>query len=127
MKAATIYQFIVRAYRTANGTNNYGDYSSVTFLTTTTKTPTILKLKAGKKKATVKYKKISGAYGYQIQYSTNKKIKKGNKSSNTTKLSKTVKKLKSKKKYYVRIRTYRTVNGKKIYSNWSKVKNIKVK
>ena len=127
MKAATIYQFIVRAYRTANGTNNYGDYSSVTFLTTTTKTPTILKLKAGKKKATVKYKKISGAYGYQIQYSTNKKFKKGNKSSNTTKLSKTVKKLKSKKKYYVRIRTYRTVNGKKIYSNWSKVKNIKVK
>ena len=127
LKAATIYQFIVRAYRTENGTNNYGDYSSVTFLTTTTKTPTILKLKAGKKKATVKYKKISGAYGYQIQYSTNKKFKKGNKSSNTTKLSKTVKKLKSKKKYYVRIRTYRTVNGKKIYSNWSKVKNIKVK
>ncbi len=75
----------------------------------------------------MKYKKISGSFGYQIQYSTNKKFKKGNKSANTTKLSKTVKKLKSKKKYYVRIRTYRKVNGKKIYSNWSKVKNIKIK
>ena len=127
LKAATIYQFIVRAYRTENRTNNYGDYSNVTKLTTTTKTPSISKLKAGKKKATVKYKKISGAYGYQIQYSTNNIFKKGNKSANTTKLSKTVKKLKSKKKYYVRIRTYRTINGKKIYSNWSKVKNIKVK
>lgn len=127
LKAATIYQFIVRAYRTENGKNNYGDYSSVTNLTTTTKTPTISKLKAGKKKATVKYKKISGAYGYQIQYSTNSKFKSGNKSKTTSKLSKTIKKLKPKKKYYVRIRTYRTVNGKKIYSNWSKVKNIKVK
>ena len=37
------------------------------------------------------------------------------------------KKLKSKKKYYVRIRTYRTVSGKKVYSSWSKVKNVKTK
>lgn len=127
LKAATTYQFKVRAYRTENGTNNYGDYSNVSILTTTTKTPSISKLKAGKKKVTVKYKKISGSYGYQIQYSTNSKFKSGNKSKTTSKLSKNIKKLKSKKKYYVRIRTYRTVNGKKIYSNWSKVKNIKVK
>ncbi|MBR0427626.1 MAG: leucine-rich repeat protein [Clostridia bacterium] len=127
LKVATTYKFRVRAYKIIDGRKYYGNYSDVIKLTTKTKTPTISKLKAGKKKATVKYKKVSGAYGYQIQYSTNKKFKKGNKSSNTTKLSKTVKKLKSKKKYYVRIRTYRTVNGKKIYSNWSKVKNIKVK
>ena len=127
LKSAKKYKFRVREYKIIDGRKYYGNYSDVIKLTTKTKTPTISKLKAGKKKATVKYKKVSGAYGYQIQYSTNKKFKKGNKSSNTTKLSKTVKKLKSKKKYYVRIRTYRTVNGKKIYSNWSKVKNIKVK
>ena len=38
-----------------------------------------------------------------------------------------VKKLKAKKKYYVRVRTYKTVNGKKVYSSWSKVKSIKTK
>ena len=38
-----------------------------------------------------------------------------------------VKKLKAKKKYYVRIRTYKTVNGKKVYSSWSKVKSVKTK
>ena len=38
-----------------------------------------------------------------------------------------VKKLKAKKKYYVRVRTYKTVKGKKVYSSWSKVKNIKTK
>ena len=38
----------------------------------------------------------------------------------------TIKKLK-KKKYYVQVRAYRTVNGKKIYGDWSKVKSVKVK
>ncbi len=38
-----------------------------------------------------------------------------------------VKKLKAKKKYYVRIRTYKTLNGKKVYSSWSKVKSVKTK
>ena len=41
--------------------------------------------------------------------------------------SSTIKKLKAKKKYYVRIRTYKTVDGNKIYSSWSKVLNVKTK
>ena len=41
--------------------------------------------------------------------------------------SSTIKKLKAKKKYYVRIRTYKTVNGKKIYSDWSKSKKVTTK
>ena len=127
LKVATTYKFRVRAYKIIDGRKHYGNYSDVVKLTTKTKIPSISKLTAGKKKVTVKYKKVSGASGYQIQYSTNSKFKKGNKSTNTTKLSKTVKSLKSKKKYYVRIRTYRVVNGKKIYSSWSKVKNIKAK
>ena len=39
----------------------------------------------------------------------------------------TIKKLTKGKKYFVRVRTYKTVNGKKIYSDWSKVKSVKVK
>ena len=72
----------------------------------------------------IKWKKKSGITGYQIQYSTNSKFKKGNKSikiKNAKTISKKITKLKAAKKYYVRIRTYK---GKK-YSKWSKVKSIK--
>lgn len=94
------------------------------------KKTSIKKLSKGKKKFTVTWAKVSGVKGYQIQYSSDKKLKKNNKSVTVTKqktTKATVKKLKSKKKYYVRVRTYKTVNGKKIYSSWSKVKSIKTK
>lgn len=94
------------------------------------KKTSIKKLSKGKKKFTVTWAKVSGVKGYQIQYSSDKKLKKNNKSVTVTKQKKTkatVKKLKSKKKYYVRVRTYKTVNGKKIYSSWSKVKSVKTK
>lgn len=94
------------------------------------KKTSIKKLSKGKKKFTVTWAKISGVKGYQIQYSSDKKFKKNNKSVTVTKqktTKATVKKLKSKKKYYVRVRTYKTVNGKKIYSSWSKVKSVKTK
>jgi len=88
------------------------------------KKTSIKKLSKGKKKFTVTWAKVSGVKGYQIQYSSDKKLKKNNKSVTVTKqktTKATVKKLKSKKKYYVRVRTYKTVNGKKIYSSWSKI------
>ena len=94
------------------------------------KKTSIKKLSKGKKKFTVTWAKVSGVKGYQIQYSSDKKFKKNNKSVTVTKQKSTkatVKKLKSKKKYYVRVRTYKTVNGKKIYSSWSKVKSVKTK
>ena len=80
------------------------------------KKTSIKKLSKGKKKFTVTWAKVSGVKGYQIQYSSDKKLKKNNKSVTVTKqktTKATVKKLKSKKKYYVRVRTYKTVNGKK--------------
>lgn len=86
--------------------------------------------KAGKKSVKVTWKKVKGIKGYQIQYSTNKKFKKGNKTitvKSTKSTSATIKKLKSKKTYYVRMRTYKVVNGKKVYSAWSKAKSVKVK
>ena len=88
------------------------------------------KVKAAKKAVSVEWKKVSGVKGYQVQVATDKKFKK-NKKTATVKKQKTtkvtIKKLKAKKKYYVRIRTYKTVNGKKVYSSWSKVKTVKTK
>lgn len=74
----------------------------------------------------LKIKKINGAQKYQIRYSTNKKVKKY-KSVTTKKLNYTLKKLNAKKTYYIKVRAYRTVNGKKYYSSWSKVKKVKKK
>lgn len=94
------------------------------------KSAKIKKVKAAKKAIAVEWKKVSGVKGYQIQVATDKKFKK-NKKTATVKKQKTtkvtIKKLKAKKKYYVRIRTYKTVKGKKIYSSWSKVKTVKTK
>ena len=95
-----------------------------TVLATSMPSTTITSVKAQNKAFTVKWKKKSSITGYQIQYSTNSKFKKGNKSikiKNAKTISKKITKLKAAKKYYVRIRTYK---GKK-YSKWSKVKSIK--
>ena len=94
------------------------------------KSASIKKVKAAKKAVSVQWKKVGGVKGYQVQVATDKKFKKNKKTvtikkQRTTKA--TVKKLKAKKKYYVRIRTYKIVNGKKVYSSWSKVKSVKTK
>ena len=94
------------------------------------KSASIKKVKAAKKAISVIWKKVGGVKGYQVQVATDKKFKK-NKKTVTIKKQKTtkttVKKLKAKKKYYVRVRTYKIVNGKKVYSSWSKVKSVKTK
>ena len=68
--------------------------------------------------------------GYQILYSTDKTFKSGNKTVTVPKNTTTSKKiinLKAKTTYYVRVRTYKTVGGKKYYSAWSKAKAVKTK
>ncbi|MDE6659463.1 MAG: fibronectin type III domain-containing protein [Eubacterium sp.] len=77
---------------------------------------------------TLKWKKqATQTNGYEIQYSTDKNFKKSNKTATVSKnstVSQTIKKLTAKKKYYVRIRTYKTVNGTNYYSDWSSSKSI---
>ena len=84
-----------------------------------------------KKGFTAKWtKKLTQNTGYQLQYSTSKNFSKNKKTKTITKKSKTSRKvtgLKAKKKYYVRVRTYKTVSGKKYYSKWSKVKTVTTK
>lgn len=116
---------------TAKG--NYKGTLSSSF-TIKPKATSISKLTAGKKKFTVKWKKQAvQSTGYQIQHSTSSKFKNAKTVtvSNSKATSKKISKLKAKKKYYVRVRTYKTikVNGKskRIYASWSKVKTVKTK
>ena len=130
-----------------NGMKNVGRYSvKITFKGNYSGTKTLTyninpkgtsmsKLTAAKKgfKATWK-KQSTQTTGYQLQYSTSSNFKKGTKTVNISKnktTSKSVGKLSAKKKYYVRVRTYKTVKfgGKnvKLYSGWSKAKAVTTK
>ena len=95
-----------------------------------TKGSKIKKVKAAKKALTITWTKVKDIKGYEIWLATDKKFTKNRKivlvgNPKTTK--KTVKKLKAKKKYYVRIRTYKKVGFKKVYSKWLNVKSAKTK
>lgn len=88
---------------------------------------TLKKLKAGKKAFTVSWTKKAYS-GYQIRYSLKSSMKSATyKNVSASKTSLKVKKLKTRKKYYVQIRTYKTVDGKKCYSTWSSAKKVKTK
>ena len=79
------------------------------------------------KQILLKYKKVSGAKGYEISYSTDKKFKKAVTKKNTAKTSYTISKLKKGKTYYVRIRAYKMDStGKKVYGKYSSVKKVKI-
>jgi hypothetical protein len=113
-----------------------GNYSGTKKLTYTIqpKATKLSSVKAGSKSFTAKWsKQTTQTTGYQIQYSTSSKFTKATtktvKKNSTTSLK--VSKLTKGKKYYVRIRTYKTVkvNGKNtnIYSSWSSAKTVTVK
>ena len=114
---------------TAKATSTYSKCVKKITVYGVPKKPEMKKLTAGKKKFTVQWKKDKKADGYQVQYSTDKKFKKNVKSVNVSKKSTkaTVKKLKKRKTYRVRVRSYKKINGKKYYSGWGKVKSVKVK
>lgn len=79
--------------------------------------------------ATVTFKKQKKASGYQVQISTDKKFKKSVKTLKVSAKKKTAtfKKLKQGRKYYARVRVYRTVKKKRYYSSWSKVKSVVIR
>lgn len=115
---------------TSKATKNY---KATTKKVTVTVNPAKVKLTGVKnykgKKLKAYWKKNTKVTGYQIQYSTSSKFKsaktvtvKGYKST-----SKTITKLTKNKKYYVRVRTYKTVSKVNYYSGWSNVKSITIK
>lgn len=95
------------------------------------KKSSITSLKNKKNSLVVKNKKASGVSGYIVQCSTSQKftkkttatIKLAGKTTVTSKFSKLIKK----KKYFLRVRTYKVSNGTKTYSEWSNMKSCKIK
>ena len=112
------------------GKGRYGKYSGTAAFKINLKKTKLSSAKSTKRKTfTTTWKKTGGNSGWQVQYSTNKKFRSGvrtvNLKSRNTKL--TVRKLRSRKTYYIRVRGYKKVNGKIMYAGWSNVKKVKVK
>lgn len=110
------------------GTGEYTGTKTASF-TILPKPTTLKSVKGAKKKFTVKWNKQAAQItGYQIQYSTKANFAGAKtKVAGVTKAKLIIKKLKSKKKYYVRIRTYKKVGAKTYFSAWSGKKKVKTK
>ena len=108
-------------------------YQSGKFVVTVTVKPAKtarLKVEAQKKQMKVTWKKAKGSVtGYQIAYAANSKFKGAKQKlvKGASKISAAVKNLTGGKKYFVRVRAYKNVNGKKLYGAWSAVKSVAVK
>lgn len=95
--------------------------------TVTVKASKVQSAKRSKKrtKAVVKVKSVNDITGYQISYSTSKSFNTATKTVNSKKTKITISNLTKKNVYYIKVRTYKTVNKKKYYSKWSSVKKLK--
>lgn len=123
----TTYYYKIKAYKWINGVKIYSNFSNIISAKTTLKTPKI-SLINGSKKVTIKWNSLKshGAQGYEIYRSTRNNGK-YSKIKSTTGTTYTNTGLKKGKKYYYKIRAYRVVKGKKIYSKYSSIKSIKSK
>ncbi|MCD8337049.1 MAG: hypothetical protein LUD18_07210, partial [Lachnospiraceae bacterium] len=120
----TTYIYKVVPY--SGSTKGTGTASTTVRLTRTSLT-SLKNSAAGKMR--VKWTSVTGVTGYQIQYSTSKTFASGNKTkkvAGASSVKKTLSSLTKGKTYYVRIRTYKTVNGKTYYSAWSSKLKVKI-
>lgn len=121
-------KYVGTATATVTFKGKYSGSKALTF-TIRPKATSLRKITPGTKQLKVNWFKNRGGWGYQLQYSSTSKFSSSKYltfSSDST-LSTTIKNLKSKQTYYVRVRTYKVVKGKKIYSDWSKVLKGKTK
>jgi hypothetical protein len=118
-----------KATVTITGKGKYSGTKTVTYIIVPKKA-TVSSAKSSKTKTvTVKWKKDSQATGYELIYSTNSKFKSAKKvaiAKNST-VTKTITKLTKGKTYYVKVRAYKTISGKKYYGAYSAVKSVKCK
>ena len=126
LKSGTTYKFTVKPYTKSSSKTIYGN-ASKTLTTSTNPAKVSFKLTSGKKNATLKWSKVTGASGYKVYYKTSKngawKLLK-TASSKTTNYTKTG--LKKGKTYYFTVKSYRKVNGK-TYNGSYAIKSIKSK
>lgn len=127
LKALKNYKYKVRPYVVSDGTTYYGKFSKTITVRTLAKAPTKVKAKAGDNQITISWKKVKGVSGYVVYRSTKKsgKYKKVATLKKASKTKYTNKKLKSGKRYYYKVRSYKTIKGKKIYSKYTSPKSAK--
>lgn len=127
LKAGTTYYYKVKAYKTVSGVKKYIGTSSAKAMITRPSTPTA-KVTAGTRKATITWNKVTGASGYEVYMSTSKtgtysRIKTvGSSVKSITKTS-----LVKGKRYYFKVKAYKTINGTKVYSGTSVIASVVVK
>ncbi|MCI6361310.1 MAG: fibronectin type III domain-containing protein [Eubacterium coprostanoligenes] len=124
------YNFKVRAYQIDDSEKTYAPFGAVVSQYTSIAKPKLNSAKStSKKKIKASWSKVKGASGYQVMWSTYKNFSKNykTKSVKAKYSSKTVTTAQSKKTYYVRVRAYKTISGKKVYSPWSNTKKVKTK
>lgn len=124
------YYFKVRAYQIDDSEKTYAPFGAVVSQYTSIAKPKLNSAKStSKKKIKASWSKVGGASGYQVMWSTYKNFSKNykTKSVKAKYRSKTVTTAQSKRTYYVRVRAYKTISGKKVYSPWSNTKKVKTK
>ena len=127
LTSATKYLYKVRSYKIVNNKTHNGDYSSSLAATTKPLTPTVKLTSPSTKKIKLTWTNISSrTTGYNIYMATSKNGTYKNIGS-TSKKSFTKGSLKKGKTYYFKVRAYRTIDGKKVYSSYSSIKSIKCK
>lgn len=119
LKSNQKYYVRVRTYKG----KNYSDWSKTSTGTTKLASTTFKNFSKTNQSVSMTWKKVTGVTGYQVEIATNSKFTQNKTTIKTKATEKTFSKLKSKTKYYVRIRTYK---GKK-YSDWSKTNSITTK
>ena len=122
------YYALAAYFRFTGGKTSLYDMSDTgTAAPTALKKAKLVSVKSvSKKTVKITWNKVKTAKGYQIKYSTKKNMT-GAKTVSSTALSKKITKLQSGKKYYFKVRAYKTADGSRIYGGWSSIKSVKVK
>lgn len=123
------YYYKVRAVASGTAKTTYSNYSSIKNTKPVPGAPTGFKASAGSKSVKLSWKKVSGTTGYEVYRAAGKngkyeKVKTISKTSTVTYIDK---RLTAKKNYYYKIRSYKTISGKKVYSSFSTIKSAKTK
>lgn len=128
LKQGTTYKYKVRTYTVIGKKTYYGAFKTIAFATKP-EAPTISVSSTAKRQAKIGWNRVSGANGYEVYSSTsrNGSYKRAAMILKGKTVSYTNKRLTSGRTYYYRVRAYRTVNGKKVYSSYSTVQSVVVK
>lgn len=121
LKNSTAYYYQIRAYKTVNDKNYYGEAGNTVFTFIKPSKVKLTSVTLSKTTLNVEWKKINCS-GYEITYTTDSKFKKGLKTvkiKNPKTVKKAIKKLKKNKKYYVKVRAYTDYNGVRYYGDRS--------